>query len=344
MLRARRVPQLSVMVRLRRLVMAVLPALVACNSIVGFGDLRKVSPIEEDDDEDDSTTPGRSDTGRTDSGGGKTDGPAPGAKCDLSKPFDPPVALAGPINSASFEVAPSLMKNELAIVFQRTVGPEGGSMMLATRTSVDVPFGEPVELTALAQGLDAIQQPTMTSDGLLLFFIGLRGPDAAIYTASRASPAGEFTNRRRADELRWSGNVSFPALTPNGAELWFSVDPGVGDPRHFFRSLRDNLGSYSVSSPVNELTSPLSEAGIAFSEDGLTIYFGSERAGGQGLSDVWTASRPSMGAPFGPATVVQELNAPGDDYPGWLSADGCRLYFGSDRSGDGDIFVATRTP
>ena len=48
-------------------------------------------------------------------------------------------------------------------------------------------------------------------------------------------------------------------------------------------------------------------------------------------------------AAFGPATPVTELNTGSAEYPGWLSADNCRLYFGTDRQG-GDIWVATRKP
>ncbi len=326
--------------------MALLPAVAACNSIVGFGELQKVTVQEQDDDDDDSTVPGRSDGGSGNGSGDSgpaIDGSPSGPKCDPSKPFSPPAALAGPVNSASFEVAPSLMNNELMIVFQRTVGPEGGSLMLATRSSIDAPFGEPKELTALAQGLVGVQQPTMTADGLLLFFIGVSGSNGRLFTASRVSPAGEFTNRRAADELDTNGSESFPALTPNGEELWFSSQPGVDVDRRFFRSVRDSIGDYGTPSRVTELAAK-AEAGVAFSADGLTVFFGSERAGGAGEVDIWTAKRPALGAPFGAASVVSELNSAVSDYPGWLSADGCRLYFGSDRSGGGDLFVATRPP
>lgn len=323
--------------------MIALPAVAACNSIVGFGELRKVPGGEEDDDPD-TSTPGKPGAGTRSDGGSKSDAPPASTSCDLSKPFSPPVALPGPVNSASFELAPSLTANELTIIFQRTVGPEGGSIMLATRASTDAPFGEPRELTALAAGLVGVQQPTMTADGLLMFFVGVTSSDADLFTASRASPSAEFTNRRAAIEVSSNASESFPSLTPDGAELWFSSEPGVGQPRHFVRSVRDNLGSYGVASGVSELTSTKSEAGIAFSADGLTIYFGSERDGGKGDVDIYTARRQTLNAAFGPATPVAELNTGSAEYPGWLSADGCRLYFASDRSNNSDLFVASRAP
>jgi hypothetical protein len=54
--------------------------------------------------------------------------------------------------------------------------------------------------------------------------------------------------------------------------------------------------------------------------------------------------RTSLDTQFGTARSVTELNSADADVPGWLSKDGCRLYFASDREGNADIFVATRSP
>ncbi|MCW5832851.1 MAG: PD40 domain-containing protein [Labilithrix sp.] len=327
----------------QRLLSLALPALAACNALVGFGELEKVTVVRadagDDGDDEDDAPPG---TSPDDGGGATPDAPPAQPSCDPTKPFEAPVALAGPVNSAAFEVAPTLMTNELTIVFQRTVGPFGGSALMATRASVDEPFGEPVELTVLAQGLDGVQQPAMSVDGLLVFFVGLGGSSSAIYTASRASTAAAFGNRRAFVEVNSSADESFPGLTPDAAEMWFSVEPSAGAPRHLVRSVRDKIGGYGPAVAVSELTSSKDEAGVAFSPDGLTIYFGSGRDGGKGESDIWTASRTTLTAAFGPATPVAELNTAKAEVPGWVSADGCRLYFASERQGDGDLFVATR--
>jgi WD40-like Beta Propeller Repeat len=328
---------------LRRLLMIALPALAACNSIVGFDAFQKVSAIDEGDDDDSGEG---SDGTKTNPREGGTPvregGPGKPSSCDPTMPFEAPAALTGTVNSAAFEVAPSLTNDELTMVFQRTVGAENGSVLMATRTSIDQPFGDPIELAALAQGLDGLQQPTMTKDGLLLFFVGIGGSDSNIFTASRAATNVAFGNRRAFVEVNSRASESFPGVTPDGAELWLSVQPDVGVPRHLFRSVRDNLGNYGPAAAVTELASSRSEAGVAFSADGLTIYFGSERDGGKGDSDIWTARRATMSSSFGAATPIAELNSANGDYPGWISPDNCRLYFGSDRLGNGDLFVATR--
>lgn len=61
------------------------------------------------------------------------------------------------------------------------------------------------------------------------------------------------------------------------------------------------------------------------SDDQLTVYFTSDRAGAGDL-DLWMASRASVDQPFGTPTPVAELNtAARESYPS-LTADGLELY------------------
>ena len=198
--------------------MVVLPAALACNSIVGFDDFQKVSGVrsEKPDDTEDESDAGRS-KGR-DADAPAPDGPAPPSSCDPTKPFDSAVALAGPVNSAAFEVAPSLMNDELTMVFQRTVGVEGGSVLVATRSSIDQPFGDPTELTVLSQGLDGVQQPTMTGDGLLIFFVGISARTAA--STLRRAPrrrrrSGAGVRSSRSTPARASRSRASPSTAPS---------------------------------------------------------------------------------------------------------------------------------
>jgi hypothetical protein len=80
------------------------------------------------------------------------------------------------------------------------------------------------------------------------------------------------------------------------------------------------------------------------SADDLTLYFGSGRltGGTQGGIDIWVASRKSTDDDFGPPVDVSEVNTSDDESPGWVSADGCRLYFHRWSGFVGRIFVASR--
>lgn len=317
-------------------------ALVACNAIVGFGDFERVTgATERDDDDAGSRDSNRDATARED---GMTREDAPSAACDPTRPFGPPKALDGPVNSSGLEDAPSLTADELTMVFERTVDLTNRTIVVATRASRTAAFSAPTPVTELQQGLNvaAVVTPTITDDGLAIFYAGEIGDEADIYSASRAVITAPFSNARKLGRVNSNRVEVYPSVMHDGAELWFTSERLGGITRHLFRSVRDNIGAYQDPTLVTELQSSNNEAGVALSADGLTIYFGTDRPGGLGGSDIWIAKRPSLQAAFGTPTPVTELSSTAEDRPAWLSRDGCRMYFTSDRAGTMDIFMAAR--
>lgn len=63
------------------------------------------------------------------------------------------------------------------------------------------------------------------------------------------------------------------------------------------------------------------------------IVFSSNRSGGSGGWDLWTASRASADVPFGAPTNLSALNSATSDYEANMSRDGRELYFISTRTG-----------
>jgi hypothetical protein len=88
------------------------------------------------------------------------------------------------------------------------------------------------------------------------------------------------------------------------------------------------------------------EAEFDMSLDGLELYFGSDRPGGRGGSDIWVTTRTTVDSDWSiPVVLGPAVNGPKDDYAPSISADKLSLYFGSDRQGgigSHDIYVATR--
>jgi hypothetical protein len=80
--------------------------------------------------------------------------------------------------------------------------------------------------------------------------------------------------------------------------------------------------------------------------DGLEIFFYSNRPGGSGGTDLWSATRPTTTAPWStPVNLGPIVNTAGGDLHPSVSADGRTLYLDSDRpggAGDVDLWVTTR--
>ena len=79
--------------------------------------------------------------------------------------------------------------------------------------------------------------------------------------------------------------------------------------------------------------------------DMLEIFFCSDRPGGPGNQDVWTATRASTSDPWSTPTLVAEVSSSSHETGTALSVDGYTLWVSSDRPGGTgglDIYVSTR--
>jgi outer membrane protein OmpA-like peptidoglycan-associated protein len=83
----------------------------------------------------------------------------------------------------------------------------------------------------------------------------------------------------------------------------------------------------------------------AFSADGKTLYFASNRAGGVGGIDLYRTSIDASGRFSRPVNMGRDINTPGDEMFPYV-APNAKLYFASDGHpglGKLDVFVATRS-
>jgi Tol biopolymer transport system component len=117
----------------------------------------------------------------------------------------------------------------------------------------------------------------------------------------------------------------------------------------FFTGSQSARADFIFGEPVNPgapINTPDADGTVCLSPDGLSLYFGSDRAGGYGMYDMLVATRPTTADGWNtPVNLGQTVNASTDDGCPSLSADGLELYFTSDRSGgcgSFDIWVTTR--
>jgi|GEM_PF-393432 len=106
-------------------------------------------------------------------------------------------------------------------------------------------------------------------------------------------------------------------------------------------------GPWGASENLGPLVnSPNGDSSASISNDGLTLYFNSDRPGGHGSWDVYMTTRPTKKDPWGKAVNVgPPINSSYVDGEPWITQDGRELYFISYRPGGygkADIWVTKR--
>jgi peptidoglycan-associated lipoprotein len=143
-------------------------------------------------------------------------------------------------------------------------------------------------------------------------------------------------------------NEGSPAFTPDGKTLVFARGntgkrKGTVDVDLYMSRLVNGQWTDPKYLPVND--SLAWDGSPAFSRDGKTLYFASNRPGGAGGIDIYRTNMDASGRFSKPVNMGKDINTAGDDMFPYVSPDN-RLYFASDGHpglGKLDIFVATRS-
>ena len=143
-------------------------------------------------------------------------------------------------------------------------------------------------------------------------------------------------------------------LAPDGSKLVFGRHLAKQEPgKHrcsLFESEVDFSGEQPIIQPPVELTggvqSDRCDSWPSLSPTGDTLYFCSNRIGGQGM-DIYMAVRKGKGKDFAPAKNLRVLNTAGDEYDVFIHPNGKTLYWSTNgRPGFGgqDIYMSEREP
>jgi peptidoglycan-associated lipoprotein len=111
-----------------------------------------------------------------------------------------------------------------------------------------------------------------------------------------------------------------------------------------YATSKDTNGQWAVPQLISISDSAAWDSSPAFSSDGRTLYFSSNRAGGIGGIDIYRVNMDASGRFGTPQNMGRTINTPGDEMFPFAAKDG-RLFFASDgHAGFGglDLFVATR--
>jgi Tol biopolymer transport system component len=154
---------------------------------------------------------------------------------------------------------------------------------------------------------------------------------------------GTFAAPVHLSELGSPGDDWSPSVTADELEVFFFTarSPTVGG-FDVYTASRAAIGDmFATPVDVPEVSTTSFDAAPFISEDGLTLVVTS---GVAGSFDLYLSARPDRATPFSApsATLLGNVNSGNTEQDPWLSPDGLRLYFTSDRLTQGDFFVTTR--
>jgi hypothetical protein len=262
--------------------------------------------------------------------------------------FGRPQNLGPVINSpaSDFDACTSADGLELYFASDRAGGFGTADIWLSTRPSVDVSWGPPANLGATVNSPYMEAYPSLSSDGLTLYFSdlysgtprpgGLGGAD--IWVATRTSHNDAWTTPvNLGAPVNSSAMDLSPTVSGDGLILVFaSSRAGTSGPYDLWMSTRATVQD-PWGSPVNlgaYVNSSAGELECSLSADGLTLFFASGRPGGLSNYDLWMTTRRSQGDPWAPTINVGSVaNSTSTEGAPGVSADMRTLYFDSDRPG-----------
>jgi Tol biopolymer transport system component len=262
------------------------------------------------------------------------------AKSDFT--FGEPVNLGPTVNDSSSEdyfPCPSADGLEIFFVSGRPGGEGAEDLWVTTRSSVAEPWADPINLGPTVNTSSTETGPTLSADGLELYFSAYcaDGFDILMTTRpTRNSPWGEPVNLGSFFYVDSETLVVCPSLSGDGLELYVAM--GHAEPVHEWSvgvARRDSRDA-PWQAPVRlgpQINSWSCQGHPGISSDGLLLVFSdiwacSPRPGGLGGTDIWLARRATRDGEWGTAiNLGAPVNAAfGEDFAK-ISPDGSTLYF-----------------
>jgi len=223
-------------------------------------------------------------------------------RASITEEWSDPANLGPTINSTSYDATPCISPDGLELFFssERPGGCGKPDLWVITRPTRGGSWGTPVNLGLTVNSGQWDQAPTISSDGLTLYFESDRQGHGDIWFIARASTHDAWTSPQA---LGAPVNTTYgewgPCLSRDGLVLFFTSNNrpgGMGDYDIWVTTRATIEGQWSV--PVNlgpGVNSPVKELVPTLSFDGSVLYFASNRPGGYGGYDIWQV--PILSAP-----------------------------------------------
>jgi len=259
-------------------------------------------------------------------------------------PFGPPVRIEALWDPSCSTGDPTLGPDELEIYFvRRNEVMVAADVYVARRADTASAWGSP-ERDADLSGSGDDASPSMSRDGRELWLSSIRSGGLGahdVWVSERADATARWSTPVHVGELSSVANESSP--TVDGSGLFGIMAVGMAGARDLFSTRRaDRSSRWSPLEARADLNTSSDDSTASIAADGLELYFSSDRPGAMGERDLWVATRADPDSPFGAAELLVELNSTADESNPWVSADGRRIYFDTNRDGVTAIYVASR--
>lgn len=216
----------------------------------------------------------------------------------------------------------------------------GGNLdvFVRTRALPSDPFGPAMPIAAINTAVTD-GEPTLSADGLSMYFASNRSGTFEIYRATRPALDAPFDTVVWLDQYAGRA-VTGPVLSADGRELIVNDMSATT----IYRAKYDDVSAtFGALEPLTSLSIGVRVGFAALEPDARTIYF---QVAIDATTDIYAATRDGFDQPFGTPVRVDELSVPNaNDVDPYVSSDGREMYFASDRPGSvgaNDLWVATR--
>ena len=276
---------------------------------------------------------------------------APPAQADFA--FGTPVNLGPNINTSFGEIEPSLSADGLTLYYasDRTDGYGSVDLWMTRRMTKDGDWGLALNLGPLVNSTACENSPSVSSDGLELFFCdgvwGMGFPNRP----GGYGDADLWVTKRPSQESGWGQPVNLgpvvnspfydgePFISSDGLSLYFTSNrPGGFGGADMYVATRatkeDEWGAPVNLGPI--VNSAGSEGSPCISTDGRVLFLARALVGGNNF-DLWMTTRRTQTDAWGPPVNIGPIvNTSGNNAHDWgaeISPDGSTLYFCANRAG-----------
>lgn len=193
-------------------------------------------------------------------------------------------------------------------------------------------FGPPKLIAALSDPDADDEDPTLSADGLELYFMSDRGNFSSqdIWVSTRATTADPWGQPTRVAELSTTQYAErSPSLSADGLTMWLASNrpPSTTSFDIWVSSRPSRTDPWTMPVIVPELSSTSNDFSPSVDANELLLFFTSSRPGGAGGMDIYVSTRAATAARWGTPEPVTELNTSDGEWDPFVSPDALTMFW-----------------